>query len=133
MLPPRRTGGLRATCSAVSVLVLDCDPAARQRRASCLRRWGHRVHSYTAASALPSLTGLPRKAVLIARQELLQESGIKCIERIQRRRPDIPAILITDDWSSALAAVVSSRSSIWLRKEPISDEELHILVDLCSA
>ena len=123
---------MRDTCSAVSVLILDCDQTVRQRRVRCLRRWGHRVRSYTAASTLPPPAGLPRRAVLITRQELPEESGIECIQRIQGSRSDVAAILITSSWSSALAATVSSRRSVWLRKEPISDEELHVLVDLCS-
>lgn len=116
----------------MSVLILDHDQRARERRADCLRRWGHAVQSCSVPSEFPPSAQLPPNAVLIARQELTRERGIECIDQIQRKRPDIAAILITNGWSSALAAAVSSRRSVWLRKEPMSDEELHLLVDFCS-
>jgi hypothetical protein len=44
----------------------------------------------------------------------------------------VSAILLTAAWSPALAAAAGSRKSVWLRPEPVSDEELHVLVDLCA-
>jgi DNA-binding NtrC family response regulator len=131
LFPPQLT--LRAACSRVSVLLLDCDEEARERRAYCLRRWGHPIQTYTRPNELPLLSQLPGNAVLIVRQELPQELGMECVQRFQKARSDVPAILLTSTWSSALAAAASSSKAVWLRRESLSDEELHVLVDLCSA
>lgn len=129
MLPFGRNDLFHNRCDEVPILLLDCTEAVRERRADCLRRWGHVVAAYSAFSEFPPLLQLPAKAVLIARQELPRKPGIECIRSVQAARPDISAILLASGWSASLAAEVSSRRSVWMRKEPMSDEELHVLVD----
>lgn len=120
-------------CEEIAVLLLDPDEVAREHRAGYLRHRGHTVRCYAAPRDLPPASELPRKAVLIARQELPCELGIECLCRVQRVRPDIPAILLADVYSPALAATASTRKATWLRTGLLSDAELHSLVDLCSA
>jgi DNA-binding NtrC family response regulator len=128
---PRDRQGEVWRCKGVTVLLVDDNAGVRTRRADCLCRWGHPVHAHASARAIGAK--LPRKTVLVIRQELPDEPGIDGVVRSQQSRPDVPAILITSRWSPTLAAAASSYPSVWLRPEPISDEELHVLVDLCSA
>ncbi|MBV8615493.1 MAG: PAS domain S-box protein [Acetobacteraceae bacterium] len=109
------------------VLLLDDDPLVRETLALQLKAGGHAVLAVASgAEALALLAAGERADILVTDLAMPDMDGLAVIRAAQRRRPGLPAVLLTgyagDGASLAVSGAVSGAFSL-LRK-PVSSSQL---------
>jgi signal transduction histidine kinase len=120
-------GGLEGA----KILLIENDPSSAQAMASLLEKWGCDVATTISAEEavrrIGMLGGLPD--AIIADLHLDRgDSGLAAVEEIRQRvKIDIPAMIVTADYSEE-AARDASRSGLELLKKPVKPAEMRALL-----
>jgi CheY-like chemotaxis protein/anti-sigma regulatory factor (Ser/Thr protein kinase) len=120
-------GGLEGA----KILLIENDPLSAQAMASLLEKWGcdvaTTISGEDAVQQIGALGGLPD--AIIADLHLDRgNSGLAAVEEIRQRvKIDIPAMIVTADYSEQ-AATDASRCGLELLKKPVKPAEMRALL-----
>ncbi|MGQ0681501.1 hybrid sensor histidine kinase/response regulator [Bradyrhizobium sp.] len=117
------------------ILLIENDPSSAQAMAILFEKWGCQVVPATsAADALERLAVLGEiPDAIVADLHLDDESGLTAVQEIRRHaKVDIPAVIVTADYSEA-AAKEASLNGLEVLKKPVKPAEMRALLSFMLA
>lgn len=118
------------------ILLIENDPSSAQAMAALFEKWGCQVMPATsAADALECLGALGEVPDAIVADLHLEhhESGLAAVQEVRRQaKVDVPAVIVTADYSEA-AAKQASLCGLEVLKKPIKPAEMRALLSFMLA
>ncbi|OCK53802.1 hybrid sensor histidine kinase/response regulator [Bradyrhizobium sp. LMTR 3] len=117
------------------ILLVENDPSSAQAMAILFEKWGCQILPATsAADALQCLAALDEiPDAIVADLHLDDESGLTTVQEVRRQaKVDIPAIIVTADYSET-AAKEASLHGLEVLKKPVKPAEMRALLSFMLA
>lgn len=112
----------------VTILIIDDEAEFLAGLAAVLRDDGHVVQECARPCELPPLDTLGEVSLVIIDHDVKKRDGLAFADSFHQAHPSTPIVVLTAYWSLRLAGEVAARSSIHLRRKPITKDELRTLV-----
>jgi CheY-like chemotaxis protein len=109
------------------VLVVDDEEAIRVFLCEVLALWGCRADGAASGAEAIARVGTEEYDLVLTDYAMPGPTGLEVIETVRRRRPAVPAIMLTGSW--AVAEAHADRVGFTLLRKPVRLEALRHAVD----
>lgn len=106
------------------VILVDDDDAVRQSLKFALEIEGLRVNAYRSGHHLLAEQDLPSSGCLVIDYSMPALDGVELIERLRRRRVELPAILITAKATGEICRLALQAGFCQVLEKPLDDGSL---------